>query len=71
MSQDKNILNIDEVIKKQNTNLSTGLTEDEANKRLQQFGQNEIPENQESVVQRIFRRLWGPIPWMIEVAAIL
>ncbi len=25
----------------------------------------------QSVAQRIFRRLWGPIPWMIEVAAIL
>ncbi|HUZ60394.1 MAG TPA: plasma-membrane proton-efflux P-type ATPase [Hanamia sp.] len=71
MSQDKKILNIDEVIQKQHTDLTNGLSEEEAKKRIQQYGLNEIPENQESVAHRIFRRLWGPIPWMIEVAAIL
>ncbi|HET7115137.1 MAG TPA: HAD-IC family P-type ATPase, partial [Hanamia sp.] len=71
MSQDKRILNIDEVIQNQKTDLTKGLSEEEAKIRIQQYGLNEIPENQESVVHRIFRRLWGPIPWMIEVAAIL
>ncbi len=34
-------------------------------------GYNEIPERGESLWHRLLRRLWGPIPWMIEVAAIL
>jgi H+-transporting ATPase len=52
-------------------NTATGLTEDEAQVRLQQYGYNEIPEKEEPLWHRVFRRFWGPIPWMIEVAAIL
>ena len=48
-----------------------GLTLSEAKKRLEKFGFNEIPDKEESLFYRIFRRFWGPIPWMIEVAAIL
>ncbi len=48
-----------------------GLSEEEAQKRLQQYGPNEIPEYEEPLWHRIFRRFWGPIPWMIEIAAIL
>ena len=48
-----------------------GLSEDEVGKRQQRYGYNEIEEHEESLWHRIFRRFWGPIPWMIEVAAIL
>ncbi len=48
-----------------------GLSGDEAAKRLAQFGYNEIREKEEPLWHRIFRRFWGPIPWMIEAAAIL
>ncbi len=48
-----------------------GLTSAEAKRRLEKFGYNEIPEKEETTLHRIFRRFWGPIPWMIEVAAIL
>ena len=48
-----------------------GLSDAEAAKRLQQFGYNEIREQEEPLWHRIFRRFWGPIPWMIEVAALL
>ena len=48
-----------------------GLTSGEAKKRLEKYGLNEIPEKDETLFHRIFRRFWGPIPWMIEVAAIL
>ena len=54
-----------------NVNVTTGLSDDEVQSRLQQYGYNEISEKQESLWHRIFRRFWGPIPWMIEVAAIL
>jgi len=50
---------------------AAGLAEDEVQARLQRFGYNEIKEKEEPLWHRIFRRFWGPIPWMIEVAAIL
>jgi H+-transporting ATPase len=48
-----------------------GLDRREVEQRLAQFGYNEIEEKQEPLWHRVFRRFWGPIPWMIEVAAIL
>ncbi len=48
-----------------------GLSQKEADKRLKKYGYNEIEEKEESWLHRLFRRFWGPIPWMIEVAAIL
>ena len=48
-----------------------GLSSIEAKKRLEKYGLNEIPDKEETLFHRIFRRFWGPIPWMIEVAAIL
>jgi len=48
-----------------------GLNAAEVAKRLEQYGYNEIKEKEEPLWHRIFRRFWGPIPWMIEVAAIL
>jgi len=50
---------------------NTGLSAQEARARLEQYGYNEIEEHEETVWHRLFRRFWGPIPWMIEVAAIL
>ena len=48
-----------------------GLTSAEAKRRLQKYGPNSIEEKGETWWHRLFRRFWGPIPWMIEVAAIL
>ncbi len=48
-----------------------GLTSAEAKKRLAKYGPNAIEEREESWWHRLFCRFWGPIPWMIEVAAIL
>ncbi|MDO6461483.1 plasma-membrane proton-efflux P-type ATPase [Granulosicoccaceae sp. 1_MG-2023] len=49
----------------------TGLTADDAARRLSQYGPNEIATRQESFWHRLGRRFWGPIPWMIELAALL
>ncbi|WP_299491003.1 plasma-membrane proton-efflux P-type ATPase [uncultured Shewanella sp.] len=49
----------------------TGLTQQTAQKRLAQYGLNEITSTKISFYQKIRKLLWGPIPWMIEIAAIL
>jgi H+-transporting ATPase len=48
-----------------------GLSSDEAAERLESYGFNEIEEREEPLWHRLLRRFWGPIPWMIEVAAVL
>jgi len=49
----------------------TGLSPSEAAARLQQFGTNEIQETKVSPFIKFLNYFWGPIPWMIEVAAVL
>ena len=53
------------------TDPATGLTEPEARTRLERFGPNRLETEEESRWKRLARRFWGPIPWMIETAAIL
>jgi H+-transporting ATPase len=53
------------------TNMERGLSSKEVAKRLKSYGYNEIKEKEEPLWHRIFRRFWGPIPWMIEIAALL
>jgi H+-transporting ATPase len=48
-----------------------GLSSEEARKRLEQAGPNEIEEKTVSPIRKFLGYLWGPIPWMIEAAAIL
>ncbi len=52
-------------------NSTGGLTTQQAQALRREHGPNEIPEKEESFFARLFRRFWGPIPWMIEIAAIL
>jgi H+-transporting ATPase len=48
-----------------------GLTQAEAQKRLAQYGPNEIAEKKTNPFLKFLGYFWGPIPWMIEVAVIL
>ena len=48
-----------------------GLTQAEAQKRLVQYGPNEIEEKKTNPLLKFLSYFWGPIPWMIEVAVIL
>lgn len=48
-----------------------GLRQEEAERRLQNYGANELNEQKASSLLKFLRYFWGPIPWMIEAAAIL
>jgi len=48
-----------------------GLTQAEADKRLTQYGPNEIEEKKTNLLLKFLSYFWGPIPWMIEAAVIL
>jgi len=48
-----------------------GLTRAEAQKRLTQYGPNEIAEKKTNELLKFLSYFWGPIPWMIEAAVIL
>ena len=46
-----------------------GLTTDQAQKLLAQYGENAIREERVSPIVKFLSYFWGPIPWMIERAA--
>ena len=48
-----------------------GLTQAEAQKRLAQYGPNQIEEKKTNLLLKFLTYFWGPIPWMIEAAVIL
>ena len=48
-----------------------GLSTEEAEQRLQQYGPNALETHEVSTLRRLLGYFWGPIPWMIEVAALL
>ncbi len=48
-----------------------GLSQADAKERLAKYGFNELPEEKVNSVLKFLSYFWGPIPWMIEVAAVL
>jgi len=61
----------DKVAKDLKTDLENGLSEAAAKERLAKYGPNAIAEKTVSPLMRLLRYFWGPIPWMIEAAAVL
>jgi H+-transporting ATPase len=62
---------IDTTLRELGTGAERGLDEDEAQRRLAQYGRNAIEEKRVSPAWRFVAFFWGPIPWMIEIAAAL
>jgi H+-transporting ATPase len=50
---------------------ANGLATAEAQSRLQKFGPNAIQAHEESRWHKLLGYFWGPIPWMIEAAALI
>ncbi|MFP4486229.1 MAG: plasma-membrane proton-efflux P-type ATPase [Campylobacterales bacterium] len=48
-----------------------GLSSAEASARIEKYGKNAIETKSESRLRALLKTFWGPIPWMIEVAALL
>jgi H+-transporting ATPase len=48
-----------------------GLSQTEAQNRLAAYGPNALEEKKKHPLLRFLSYFWGPIPWMIEVAALL
>ncbi|WOO39592.1 plasma-membrane proton-efflux P-type ATPase [Rubellicoccus peritrichatus] len=61
---------IDDLFEKLKTS-SNGLTNEEVANRIKDCGPNELELNKQSALKQILGYFWGPIPWMIEIAAIL
>jgi H+-transporting ATPase len=51
--------------------MTNGLSRQEAQQRLQQFGANAVPEARPHPLFVFLRKLWGPVPWMLEITIIL
>lgn len=48
-----------------------GLTTDEANRRIKEFGYNEISEVKKNALLKFLKRYWGPMPWLLEFSIVL
>ena len=49
----------------------TGLTSDEARRRLTKFGTNAMPDTRENPLRMALAMFWAPVPWMLEVVVVL
>ncbi|MFX1388822.1 MAG: plasma-membrane proton-efflux P-type ATPase [Promethearchaeota archaeon] len=63
-------LSIDEVYSELKTT-KNGLDETDIKERIDKYGRNEIPEKKARPIVKFLKNFWGPIPWMIEIAAVL
>src|SRR5450631_829968 len=50
---------------------AAGLTSDEARRRLAADGTNAVQDDIQHPVNRALRKLWAPVPWMLEAAVLL
>ncbi len=48
-----------------------GLSSSEAEERYKKYGPNALENHKESLIKKFLSYFWGPIPWMIEIAAVL
>jgi H+-transporting ATPase len=54
-----------------NSDRKNGLTNQEAENRLKQYGPNALPEKKESKLLKFLSFMWNPLSWVMEAAAIV
>src|SRR5919109_237787 len=62
---------ISEILAKLGTDPKTGLNPGQLQERLSKYGPNALPEEKKSALSAFLAYFWGPIPWMIEAAALM
>jgi H+-transporting ATPase len=62
---------IAEALKQLGVDPKAGLSNADAQKRLGQYGSNALEEKKKSELAAFLGFFWGPIPWMIEAAALM
>src|SRR5579863_8311996 len=51
--------------------LPSGLTSDDAHRRLEKFGANAMPDTSVHPLRMAIEKFWAPVPWMLEAAIVL
>jgi len=64
-------LSIAEILAKLGTDAKTGLNPVQLQERLSKYGPNALAEEKKSALSALLIYFWGPIPWMIEAAALM
>ena len=54
-----------------NSNTKTGLKTSEVEKRLKQYGFNEVPEKKSNLALAFAKKFWGLTAWMLEIIIVL
>ena len=58
-------------IKWPDTDLENGLNSEEVQKRIREYGYNEVPEKRVSAITKFAKKFWGITPWMLEITVVL
>jgi H+-transporting ATPase len=53
------------------TSSSSGLTTEEAQRRLKTLGPNAMPDTSVHPLRMVLEKFWAPVPWMLEAAIVL
>jgi H+-transporting ATPase len=48
-----------------------GLSTQEAQLRLQQYGPNAVVEEKQHPIRIFLSKFWAPVPWMLEITVLL
>jgi H+-transporting ATPase len=62
---------VGEILAKLGSDPKTGLNSVQLEERLSKYGPNTLPEEKKSALSGLLAYFWGPIPWMIEAAALM
>src|SRR5271166_4818701 len=64
-------VSVAETLQKLGVDPKTGLAASEAQARLGKYGPNALEEKKKNALPAFLAYFWGPIPWMIEAAALM
>ncbi len=64
-------MSADKAMETLGSDASKGLTQEEARKRLDTHGYNEVPEKKDNPLFRFLKKFWGPAEWMLEAIIVL